>query len=172
MDESKAKIWATALRSGNFTQGQYTLSVVYQYERPPEDCCLGVACKLHVAAEPVLKVEYSANQLNFFKKIPPETPNGWPDHYGVYYDGNPTRLPPKTREWLGMTTSSGEIRHPWMRQYLHEESGTFRLASHDHETPILDDEDEGGYISLMDLNDSGFTFAQIADVIEFFADHL
>lgn len=111
MNPDVKKQWVAALRGGEFTQGQNSLSTPTGY------CCLGVLCELAAAAGETLKRE---------------TAKG-----ATYYSDFLNTLPPDVRTWAGInvpdprvTTSAGQI------------------------------------LSLSALNDSGHSFAVIADFIE------
>lgn len=80
------KLWAAALRSGRYTQGQGQLA-----RRGPEDevsyCCLGVLCELAAEAGAVQR------------RVPADY---WA---GIHYSGETALLPEKVKEWAGIASS-------------------------------------------------------------------
>lgn len=124
-----AQKWVEALRSGKYKQGRKALTVI---ENGVEyDCCLGVACK--VAIENGLDLEThieSKDEEDATKTL---------RFYDVKYYGV---LPPKVKDWLGLTT----------------EDGVYGVASGIHSGNPCD--------LLASDNDAGQTFEQIAATIE------
>lgn len=122
MNENEAKLVA-ALRSGEFTQGTGHL-------RPADDkyCCLGVACELYRREFP--------------------TSAEWDEDYDPAKfmmlddsdDDSDTSLPDEVRQWLGWTSTDGEVAN-----------------NHDLGTQES---------SLAGINDAGYTFEEIAQLIE------
>lgn len=101
-------------------------------------CCLGVACDISEVG-------------------------GWQDHSfdgnvwynpGIGWGHEDKGLPNPVAKWLGVPTD------PNYRPENPRVPGL--LVKNDYETGLDSD------VSLAQLNDSGFTFAQIADVIEYF----
>lgn len=76
--------WITALRSGEFTQGQAALR-----SRDAEYCCLGVACEL-ASRDGVI--------------------SPWTTETG--YDGEAMTPSSKVMHWLGLADDCGETRKP------------------------------------------------------------
>lgn len=109
-----AKKWVAALRSKEYEQTKGALHNQVGY------CCLGVACDLYQSEVGDLSVEVHDN-----------------DHERItYYDNEGGILPPKVRDWLGLTDDSAVYREPY------------------------------GMFSLVSANDSGRTFEEIADIVE------
>lgn len=111
-DEAR-KAWVEALRSGEYKQGKAFLNVGERY------CCLGVACRLAIADGVAVAVE--------------ERGEGHP----VLYGEESGWVPDAVREWLGLSTDTGDY-----------------TARNGRET------------SLANRNDSGAPFKRIADIIE------
>lgn len=123
----KAK-WLTALRSGDYKQGQNYLHYTETYDGQKADyyCCLGVLCDIAVK-EGVVEVEEQSDD-------------------GVVrwaYDWSGTMPTSVVAKWAYATDSLNVDRNAWL-------------------VPVSD-----RLCSLSELNDDrGFSFAQIADVIE------
>jgi hypothetical protein len=87
MKRSIAKLWAAALRSGDYKQGVGKL-------RTADDrfCCLGVLCNLHAQAHPKIAAQQESPQI---------------------YLGHECCLPPEVAEWveaLSFQTTAGDLR--------------------------------------------------------------
>jgi hypothetical protein len=138
-----AEVWIKALKSGKYIQATGSLSKIETTD--PEDktitvtsfCCLGVACDLF-------------NRSLMSKGYP----NMWKENYSAEDDGSKripfldnenncqeSILPREVARWLGLASQSGT--------YF---SGTIKNLI----------EGEG---SLIDLNDAGIEFKEIADFI-------
>lgn len=78
---------------------------------------------------------------------------------GIVYDGEPKVAPPRVQDWLGVSSCSNpanpDIDYP-------EEYATYQEQV-DDAVLIFD-----GIGSMAELNDAGFTFAQIADILDYF----
>lgn len=102
-------------------------------------CCLGVACELAVAAGVTKRIDRKCN----CSTADCTSGSGYEN-----YDGNPVNstLPDSVREWLGLEAAGGSLK----------------------ETVYFGDrEDENYATSLAGLNDDGgWTFAQIADLVD------
>ncbi len=146
--ERKAQ-WVAALRSGEFPQGQSELKTA-----EGEFCCLGVACEL----------AYREGKLNFGEVASDEEDNG---HKRVYGDVDDylenvssnewswSDLPVGARNWLGL----GEM----------DNDPVVRVIQTHPKYASLESWTNGGTNTLFRvsiLNDSGFTFDEIADLIE------
>jgi hypothetical protein len=80
------KAWVAALRSGDYKQGHRRLT--YRSLDQEYDCCLGVACKVAIAAGvPVKRREDSLATITY-------------DNYRDF-------LPPSVQMWLGMRDERG-----------------------------------------------------------------
>lgn len=147
--EVKAKL-LTALRSGEYSQTRHTLCSIDK-DGKSSFCCLGVATDL------------------FLKEIGEE----WVkyEEYGnaIGYADSDKYLPEPVREWAEMAGSNPrfQIHLPLMTETLYRNSGDRTDYIHvdldngwDNSTYYLE-------MTLASLNDSGFTFEQIADVIEY-----
>lgn len=142
--EVKAKL-LTALRSGEYSQTRHTLCSIE--DGKSSFCCLGVATDIFLKeiGEEWVKYEEWGNVIGYANS----------DKY----------LPEPVREWADMTASNPKIQiHlPLMTETLYYDSGERNdciRADWNGNLFYLD-------LSLAGLNDSGFTFEQIADVIEY-----
>ena len=88
-------------------------------------------------------------------------------------------IPGAVQQWLGARNVSGAIQHVFMAAHPHVDSGEHVLQRSDdwkRVEKVMGDAnrpyDQHRYmpLKLTSLNDDGFTFAQIADVIEYFWD--
>lgn len=118
MKQEIAKKWASALRSGEYSQGIHMLR-----SKGGAHCALGVLCDL-ASKEGIGK--WSSKDSSYFVSERPD-------------DGQITEddadLPTQVMEWSGMSTQEG----------------------------FVSDED-----TIQDMNDSGFSFSHIAELIEEF----
>jgi hypothetical protein len=159
MREIFARLWTAELRSGRYVQGKRFLSLVQHegYRDTDEHCCLGVACQMYVANHP----RYPWIQADA-------------RHHIEYGPNNDSRLLPQTVQMdADARSNSCVIWHPFMR--VSRSSGFRKLEPFgrwEHAHPLLDHKypSEFDFMSLTMLNDDNFTFAQIADVIDFFWD--
>lgn len=76
-----AEAWVSALRSGEYEQGEGALS------RDGEYCCLGVLCEVAVDNGLALDVEHTGDE--------------------IHYDGNGAFLPDRVVQWAGMNNKFG-----------------------------------------------------------------
>jgi hypothetical protein len=128
--------WIDALRSGEYQQGR--LNLKYDQGEGTQYCCLGVLCELAKASG---DLEVNETRLN--------TPGG---SYGFYTGDNPlnagTAYPPsQISEWAGLGSSDGQL------------SRSFWATS----------PRSGGEVEIESLaaaNDHGFSFEEIARLIE------
>ena len=116
-----ARAWIAALRSGEFEQTREVLTRLNEMGEVSGHCCLGVACVLYDRTNP--------------DKL--EIRDG---HSSRSYDSNPSTLPPRVMEWLGLSS----------------EEGSFTDGV---EADPFDS-------SLAEMNDSGASFEEIAAAIE------
>jgi hypothetical protein len=84
MDRAKAKLWTTALRSGEFYQGRGALQ-----DCSGQYCCLGVLGM--VAKREGLQIDIVQDEDN-----------------DTLFDGNYGSLPSTIRLWAGMSSSHGD----------------------------------------------------------------
>lgn len=136
--------WLVALRSGEFRQARNRLMLADSDRAPVGYCCLGVLSEMAVADGACSK------QL---KRLPAG------DFAGTYGNLDATALlPPEVALWACEAFSlwSKELRVYVDRSVLSRE-----------ESVALDDLSvRGGMIPLDVLNDNGWSFSQIADIIE------
>lgn len=153
MNEEHMNQWLTALRSGEFTQGTSCLAMVTDPDNAENDlkssaefCCLGVAAYL----------------CESDIRLPRWTNDGVVVHQGgVCFDGDTELAPGRVANWLGFPGfddyGSGEDRVDFLPDW-----GGIR----DRDSLLL----RGGFhrMTVSRLNDTGMTFAQIADVLDYF----
>lgn len=108
-----AKLWTTALRSGEYTQGCEYLNCNDRF------CCLGVLCDLYMKHEGYDKMHVRVYTSSV-----------------VSYNTSDAVLPAVVQEWAGMKTAIGSLPDP------------------DENT------------SLAELNDGGYSFEELAKVID------
>lgn len=138
--EIKAK-WLAALRSGAYTQGIGQL--VRYTNRESKYCCLGVLCDV-LTKEGIPGLMYSDNQSNG-SNMP-----GW-----EYQDGRETAvLPVLLATAIGLYNPNPVI--PFVQSIWDDERMADCRSTSSSATPL----------DLATLNDHGFTFLEIADLIE------
>lgn len=138
-----ASLWTAALRSGKYEQTTQKLCTGEGF------CCLGVLSELYLATPGANLARHDITNLRGDLL------------YAQYIfddeDGNritkDSALPRPAREWAGLEGDLGDLCDT-----------VFYAGAIDWEQ-VTSDESE----SLADLNDSGLTFAQIADVIDYVA---
>jgi hypothetical protein len=86
--------WTTALRSGDYKQGEAWLTQVKPGE-PDKDCCLGVLCKLAVAAG-IISSRVTPGGIVAYG------PEDGDD------EGETMILPPAVRDWAGLDSRNPE----------------------------------------------------------------
>ena len=82
-----AQKWATALRSGDYKQGQHKLRVDDTF------CCLGVACDLYAKENPT-KAKWGTFLSDYVFEVKDK-------------EVNRDTLPGSVMEWLGLNTNTG-----------------------------------------------------------------
>lgn len=138
MNEDIKARWVAALRSGEYEQGTDYLCNDGKF------CCLGVLSDLAVKDGVI--------------EAPEEITNGLGDAIpGLAFDGERHHLPPAVAEWAGLLTEG----YTWDDDGIEE---VFGLAP-DIDPVAIHDWTEGDK-TFSELNDTGKTFAEIADLIE------
>lgn len=136
MNSEAKKLWLKALRSGEYSQVRGQLQSDEGY------CCLGVACDVAVDAGVNVEVKYvldiHADDEPCDKMVS-----------GYEYDGKGGTLPLSVQHWLG-------VGDQWA---AFDPSDDWREA-HGFGTG------DPRRTQLADLNDRGYTFDEIADIIE------
>lgn len=136
--ENIAKLVA-ALRSGEYEQVSGCLRSQDNY------CCLGVACDIS-----------GLGTWEQRDSMPPSPSPDWNyvirDENGKRVDSNMSVLPTSVAQWLGIQ-ESGDFNLPINQDYDWRDEDDDRFAP-------------GNSTGLAELNDEGFTFAQIADLLE------
>ena len=99
-------------------------------------CCLGVACEIY-------RQEEGGPDWDRYKLYRQEEGGPDWDYYQAHwsYGGHSHNLPERVRRWLDFKRSGGLFSEPFQR-----------------DSKLVE--------SLLDMNDSGMSFAEIADVIE------
>ena len=129
--------WLNALRSGEYPQGRNDL------RNGDGFCCLGVLCDIYVKEnnKSWMKYEDDADECIPFDELNDTLENSY-DH--LFLDGEPQLLPQSVMNWAGLESGSPEVK------VNNDEPDAFGSLKR----------------KLADLNDSGATFATIADLIE------
>lgn len=135
--------WVNALRSGEYPQIQGNL------RSPDGYCCLGVLCDLYAKEHSVEWTRMDYDNNNDVIDIPESQFSSW--QFGdffedcYYFESEEGVLPKVVSKWAGLSNNGNpELQVP------------------------LDESYEETTKSLMDLNDSGISFSEIADLIEKF----
>ena len=141
MDAKVKKRWINALRGDKYKQAQGALCIPGKKDNQDKFCCLGVLCDLYKRSKAnVRKVKWTLVELD-------------PDNRGCSFGGDTITLPYGVQKWAGLIQADPQIVIDDIREKYQsklEESGA-------------GDKDA---IGLADLNDAGFTFKQIAKIIE------
>jgi len=152
MNPDITRDWVADLRSGRYEQGHSCLTKIVN--GMSLDCCLGVQCKLYMERHPEHRheVDQRTNHMTYFIMG------------GI--------LPEQIQKWSEMATPEGTIRHPFMYDVSVARGSLLEAGIALDDWDAIQKSGQHDYYQLTDLNDSGLTFDQIADVIEFFADEL
>lgn len=139
MKAEVADKWTEALRSGAYQQGTGQLRKWGFDERSRESafCCLGVLCDVYA--------QEHANDTDSLAGLAK-----WSGEFNDAFMGEEYHLPPVVREWAGMRSDNGAL-------------GTATTVIHVDSAGNAVAETWGD--NLVDLNDGGASFAEIADVI-------
>lgn len=147
MNRELKRAWVTALRSGEIRQATNKLE-----DRSGAMCCLGVLCSIAIPERKGLTPpdETSTSRIGY-RRITSNLVE-W------------SVLPPDLAKAIG-TTQAGEIAGLYMRWTREARDSDGELVY----VPVLGDdgEEHEAPVCLATCNDSGFTFAQIADIIEY-----
>lgn len=142
MKASIKRAWIEALRSGKFEQGKNLLGF-QRTDGSREYCCLGVLCMVQGAEPKLRNLDYSHGTLEFGQsenvELEEVLPLATAIETGLYEDYGAS--------WMAMNPTLAGVPN----------MSTFKYPA------SLDLS-----ISLAHCNDAGFTFAQIADLIEYF----
>lgn len=153
------KEWTAKLRSGEYAQCKNTLKNSVGF------CCLGVATDMAIAAQAANGDWYDEGgpggvwsfELNGGGREVSVLPGNVPNWLGLVHD-NPSFTicfhdPDLRRVWNG-----------YIEGYVWDSNGTIS-----HESFIqVERQNFSVFYSLAELNDAGFTFDQIADIIDYF----
>lgn len=141
MNRDIAQRWVDALRSGDYEQGKERLARKGA-DGKTKFCCLGVLCEIALADGIVERKSYDGDEDTYYRTV------------GDADDESCTSLPLAVREWAGLGWRPGGVVDPQITSEVYTDGDGYECPA-----------------SFVDLNDSaGYTFAQIADVIE--RDHL
>lgn len=146
MNEQVKTMWVNALRSGEYKQGQ---NVLHAYNSVGEErfCCLGVLCDLARKTGVVARSEEAKPN---FPKIDDLNTAGF--SYG--WEGAMVDLPHEVVDWAGLP------------KYDDEKTDDPYFNQGDPMLYVKDDEGTSGMKNVSTLNDSGYSFSTIADLIE------
>ena len=145
MNEQVKKMWVDALRSGEYKQGQ---NVLHAYNSVGEErfCCLGVLCDIAVKHNVVARSDEA--RRNF-----PSIDNLQTAGFSYGWQSAMVDLPVEVIEWAGLPFCSDEGD----------------LDYFNHGDPLVVATDEWGEVAeknISTLNDSGWSFSDIAKIIE------
>lgn len=112
MKKNIAKIWAKALRSGKYKQGENYLKK-FNSKGQPRHCCLGVLCELY----------NDTMKKNHKRTLSIEERNNEPtlDHGYVRFGDKDGSLPTVVRKWAGLKNEMGTFSYTEKDAY-----GTFK----------------------------------------------
>lgn len=140
MKAEVADKWTEALRSGEYQQASGQLRVCgAEWETKPTDsafCCLGVLCDLYAREHAIAGWGQGLKRCHI--------------SHGELFLNEEFHLPREVREWAGMRSDNGAL-------------GTATTVIHVDRAGHACAETWGD--NLVDLNDGGASFAEIADVI-------
>lgn len=143
MNDRVVEAWVLALRSGEFKQGKYVLNSVHESEGVVDErfCCLGVLCKLY---------EEETGSLDHNLSI--VSTSGSSKAVARSYDGQTYCLPEPVIRWAGMKTATGDLEKapPEVLDPMKHKCVSFTKFNN----------------SLVDFNDKGASFEELADIIE------
>lgn len=151
IDPKFKNFWVAALRSGLYEQGQQVLKT-----QDGKFCCLGVACDLKKVPVHLKDARSSAMTALLGGLSEKIFVYGNEGDYRFDIGASTTAIP------RGYGLPFVDVGDLFGDQYLGSET-VFELVPRDAEYP-----DELHNINLPMLNDSGYTFDQIADVINYF----
>jgi hypothetical protein len=140
--EIKAE-WVAALRSGDYNQGQRRL-VTLQEGVAPKYCCLGVLCHL-IEEKGEYNLKHSDEPFRVVYFV------GESEDEGETRDASVDVLPRSLAESLGLDTSPEVPFSATLKEDARIRQASLAL---------------NGNLPLAYLNDKGFTFEEIADLIE------
>lgn len=157
------KTWTAALRDPSLRQ---TTAKLCRLDDDDNEsfCCLGVAASLTPNMEIVPPHRCDCG---------PSCENDRCPYHGepvVYFDNEEDLLPPRAVAWLGLSDtvdSAVDLEPDWPQEIGELCQQGHRLESGDEPVHYSSPEPLRG-LTLASLNDSGFTFSQIADIIDYF----
>jgi len=145
MDAKVKHRWINALRGGKYKQAQKALCVVNPKNEEKGFCCLGVLCDL-----------YRTSKANTDKTKWKPLFLSNPARQGASFGGEIGILPEFVKDWAGLDetdpsiTISDSIWKKFQKKFQRLE----------------EQREPGETYGFADANDEGFTFKQIADMIE------
>lgn len=134
----KAQKWANALRSGEYSQTMGTL------EDEQGFCCLGVACKIFIPK--------NKQQLRYSKE----------EAFRAFLSGDVTKDQPNAPKWLQEVDE--ELKDILSRNKTELEEAEEQLNEEKAALGYSFYKDPGSFVEMND--DDGYTFNEIADIIE------
>jgi hypothetical protein len=151
MDQEIKQQWVDALRSGEYSQGRYWLR--HGNRENSNHCCLGVLCDLYDGQLWKQAVDDFTPRYNSDDEDSSE-----PEDSCFEFDGDASELlPKKVAKWAGFTLDESEYCDGAIR-FVGIDDKSRRLV--DHLTLI------GKSPTLAEVNDQGFSFEEIAEIIE------
>lgn len=146
MDSERKAEWVAALRSGEYQQARGALARKDDENGTVRYCCLGVACDLAAKAgiigEPQTESDFEDDKLAFTYEY--ETGHGRVRETAT--------LPRPVRTWLGLDGLGSDAHNPMVQFQFDTEEQHARY-------PL-------GQATLAEINDEGYDFNKIADLIE------
>lgn len=145
MNEQVKKMWLDALRSGRYKQGQ---NVLHAYNSVGDErfCCLGVLCDIAVKHNVVARSEEA-------KPNYPEIDGHNTAGFSYGWQSAMVDLPVEVIKWAGLP--------------ICDDDNDIDYFNHGDPLVVVNwDDDEEAEKNISTLNDSGWSFADIADIIE------
>lgn len=139
MNQTHLRTWIEALRSGEYKQGRNYLTKTHRLENEEKE---KLHCCLGVAT--CLAIEAGV-PIRVYEKYMADA-----EWWITTYDDVTDLLPSNVSEWLEIYSEDPYFKNPALI-----DSGVINVGDYRE-------------FGLAELNDSGFTFAQIADVLEYF----
>lgn len=162
MKSADRTLWLEALRSGNFDQAKSALAISESESEniPVAYCCLGVLCEIkklvHLLGDDLRWIYYDTDSDGYTSQSSTVIPHTLAR--SMWIGSNPTLI---TLEEQGFFDTK-MINHGWSVSRFQRQWPDDLVELH------LPFNRQGQTESLASLNDEGFTFEQIADLIERF----
>lgn len=154
MNPDVKKAWVEALRSDNYKQGVGALCIVTP-NKQKYHCCLGVLCDLYGGSNDTLPLRERVVEVQPSGVVPSTTKERYGQNaYTLMYALASSTLPTAVSDWAGLRDDNPRFA------FNTEVAKAFAQRTHNLE------EEDADHTSLAHLNDHGYTFAEIADIIE------